>query len=125
VDGTGKPISVDLDSDSPHVLVSASTGGGKSVLLRSVASQMMANGAIATFLDIKRHSHRWAKNLPNAGYASTLPEIGNALVELGKEVHRRNEIVEQWPGTVETAPVGPRIVVVFEEMNATMTQLKE
>lgn len=125
VDGTGAPISVDLDSDSPHMMVSASTGGGKSVLLRSIASQMMANGAVATFLDVKRHSHRWAKSLPNAGYAATLPEIGNALVELGKEVHRRNEIVENWPGTIETAPVGPRIVVVFEEMNATMSQLKE
>ncbi len=125
VDGTGAPISVDLDSDSPHMLVSASTGGGKSVLLRAIAAQMLANGAIATFLDVKRHSHRWAKNLPNAGYASTLPEIGNALVELGREVHRRNEIVENWPGSIETAPVGPRIVVVFEEMNATMSQLKE
>jgi hypothetical protein len=125
VDGTGAPMAVDLDSDSPHVLVSASTGGGKSVLLRGIAAQMMANGAIATFLDVKRHSHRWAKNLPNAGYAATLPEIGNALVELGKEVHRRNEIVENWPGTVESAPVGPRIVVPFEELNATMSQLKE
>lgn len=125
VDGTGAPISVDLDSDSPHVLVSAATGGGKSVLLRSIAAQMMAKGASAVFLDVKRHSHRWAKNLPNAGYAATLPEIGNALVELGREVHRRNEIVENWPGSVESAPVGPRIVVVFEELNATMSQLKE
>lgn len=124
VDGTGAPIAVDLDSDSPNVMVSAGPGGGKSVLLRTIASQMMANGAFATFLDVKRHSHRWAKNLPNAGYAATLPEIGNALVELGREVHRRNEIVEHWPGTVESAPVGPRLVVVFEEMNATMSQLK-
>lgn len=125
VDGTGKPISVDLDSDSPHMMVSASTGGGKSVVLRTIAAQMLHNGAVATILDVKRHSHRWAKNLPNVGYAASLPEIGNALVELGREVHRRNEIVENWPGTIETAPVGPRIVVVFEEMNATMAQLKE
>lgn len=125
VDGTGAPISVDLDSDSPHLLVTAATGGGKSVLIRSISAQMMATGSKAVFLDIKRHSHRWAKNLENAGYAATLPEIGNALVELGREVHRRNEIVENWPGTIETAPVGPRIVVVFEEMNATMVALKE
>lgn len=125
VDGTGAPVSVDLDSDSPHVLVNASTGGGKSVVMRSIAAQMMARGTVATFLDVKRHSHRWAKNLPNAGYAATLPEIGNALVELGREVHRRNEIVENWPGSIETAPVGPRILVVFEEMNATLGQLKD
>lgn len=137
VDGTGAPISVDLDNDSPHVLVSASTGGGKSVLLRSIASQMMSKGASAVFLDVKRHSHSWAKGLPNAGYAETLPEIGNALVELGKEVHRRNEVVGDWVrnqrkigkfASVEDCPTeitGPRIVVVFEELNATMSQLKE
>jgi DNA segregation ATPase FtsK/SpoIIIE-like protein len=125
VDGEGFPITVDLDSDSPHVLVSASTGGGKSVILRSATAQILANGGVATVLDLKRHSHRWAKNLHNVGYAQTLGEIGNALVEIGKEVHRRNKIVEDWPGSIETAPVGPRIVVVFEEMNATMSQLRE
>lgn len=125
VDGEGNPISVDLDSDSPHMLVSAGTGGGKSTLLRTIAAQMLANGAVATVLDLKRHSHRWAKNLPNVGYAQTLPDIGNALVELGQEVHRRNEIVEMHPGEIEDAPVGPRIVVIFEEMNATMSALRD
>lgn len=125
VDGEGKPVKVDLDTDSPHVLVSASSGGGKSVILRSATAQILANGGVATVLDLKRHSHRWAKNLHNVGYAQTLGEIGNALVEIGKEVHRRNMIVDEWPGSIETAPVGPRLVVVFEEMNATMSQLRE
>src|SRR5690606_39318489 len=40
------------------------------------------------------------------------------------EVHRRNMIVDEWDGPLEDAPVGPRIVVVFEEMNATMATLK-
>ncbi|MFD8117071.1 P-loop NTPase family protein [Streptomyces microflavus] len=124
VDGEGNPIAVDLDSDSPHVLVSAASGGGKSVILRSIASQVMGNGGKAVFLDLKRHSHRWAKNLPNAAYAQTLPEIGNALISIGAEVHRRNEVVEQFAGPIEEAPVGERLVVVFEELNATMSQLK-
>lgn len=125
VDGTGAPISVDLDDESPHVLISAGTGGGKSTVARGIVAQMLANGANAVFLDIKMHSHRWATNLPNAGYAETLPEIGNALVEIGKEVHRRNAIVKAWPGSIETAPVGPRLVVVAEELNATMSQLRD
>lgn len=125
ISGDGQPITVNLDSDSPHVLVSASTGAGKSAVLRGITAQMLRNGAVATILDLKRHSHRWAKSLPNVGYAQTLPEIGNALVELGREVHRRNAIVEEWPGSVETAPVGPRIVVVFEELNATYDSLKQ
>lgn len=125
VDGEGMPVAVDLDSDSPHMLTSAASGGGKSVLVRGVSAQILANGGIATFLDLKRHSHRWAKNLPNAGYAQTLPEIGNALVELGREVHRRNEIVEHHRGPIEEASVGPRLIIPFEEMNATMGQLMQ
>lgn len=134
IDGSGNAIAVDLDSDSPHMLVSASTGGGKSVLLRSIAAQMLAKGSVATVLDIKRHSHFWAKGLPNVGYAETLPQIGNALVELGREVHRRNEAAGEWLANerklgrfskIEDAPVGPRIVVLFEELNATMSQLRE
>jgi DNA segregation ATPase FtsK/SpoIIIE-like protein len=125
IQGNGVPVTVDLDADSPHVLVNAATGGGKSVVSRSLTAQCLRNGAVATVLDVKRHSHRWANNLPNVGYAKTIPEIGNALVELGREVHRRNEIVDNFPGPIEDAPVGPRIVLLFEEMNATMAQLKE
>jgi DNA segregation ATPase FtsK/SpoIIIE-like protein len=95
---------------------------------------MLARGSVATVLDLKRHSHFWAKGLPNVGYAETLRQIGNALVELGKEVHRRNELATEWLvaqrklgrfANAEDAPVGPRIVILFEEMNATMSQLKE
>jgi DNA segregation ATPase FtsK/SpoIIIE-like protein len=126
VDGNGDPVSVDLDSDSPHILVSAATGGGKSVILRSVTSQVLSQGGMAAILDLKRHSHRWAKRLtPNVAYAQDLPSIGDTLVTIGHEVHRRNQVVEEFDGPIEEAPVGPRFVVVFEEMNATMAQLKE
>jgi hypothetical protein len=124
INSEGEPVSVDLDSDSPHILISAATGGGKSVIARAIATQALVNGATVVILDAKRHSHRWAKNLPGVHYASTFPEIGNALVSVGMELHRRNEVVEEWPGEIETAPVGPRIVVIFEEMNATMDALK-
>lgn len=133
VDGAFQPVTVDLDSESPHVLIVASTGGGKSVTARSILAPSVARGSLGVILDVKQCSHRWAYD-PNPprndepsdwpiGYASTVPQIGNALVELGREVHRRNEIIRDWPGSVDTAPVGPRIVVVFEETNATMTQL--
>lgn len=125
VDGTGEEISVDLDADSPHVLIQASVGGGKSVTGRSILAQGLAKGALGVILDVKRCSHRWAYNLPNVGYAKSIPEIGYALVELGKEVHRRNEIVENYPGEIEDAPVGPRIIVLAEELNATMRSLME
>ena len=126
VDSLGKPIRVDLDSESPHILVSAPTGRGKSAIARSVAVQRLARGDMVVVLDIKRHSHRWAQRLePNVYYAKSVQDIGGALVNLGRELHRRNHIVDSFDfdRPVSQAPVGPRIIVVFEEMNATMKSL--
>lgn len=126
VDSVGQPVTVDLDDESPHILTSASTGLGKSAIARSVAVQRLAQGDVVVFLDIKRHSHRWAQQLaPNVIYAKSAQEIGGTLVNLGREVHRRNHIVDSapWDRPVTDIDVGPRIIVVFEEMNATMKQL--
>lgn len=123
-DGEFNPVTVNYDTESPHVMIVASTGGGKSVTARSLLAPAVAQGSMGVILDVKRCSHRWAYGSDQIGYAETLPEIGNALVELGREVHRRNEVIRNWAGSIETAPVGPPIMVVFEEINATMTQLK-
>lgn len=125
VDGTGSPLTADFDSESPHILVSAPTGRGKSGIARSIAVQRLIKGDLVVFLDIKQHSHRWARKLaPNVIYASTPTEIGGSLVNIGREVHRRNTVVANFDGPIEDAPVGPRITVVFEEMNASMDELK-
>lgn len=125
VDGDGEPVVQDLDSDSPHILVSASTGAGKSAVARSLAIQRLSRGDTVVFLDVKRHSHRWAKGLaPLIHYAPDVPSVGDALVQLGREVHRRNQVVDEWSGPLEDAPVGPPILVVFEEMNATTSRLR-
>lgn len=125
VNGDGEPVVQDLDSDSPHILVSASTGAGKSAVARSLAVQRLSRGDTVVFLDVKRHSHRWAKGLaPLIHYAPDVPSVGDALVQLGREVHRRNQVVDEWSGPLEDAPVGPPILVVFEEMNATTSRLR-
>ena len=125
VDSLGQPIKVDLESESPHILISAPTGRGKSAVARSIAIQRLARGDIVVFLDVKRHSHRWARNLgPVVHYAKSVQDVGGALINLGRELHRRNMIVDEWQGDLSDAPVGPRIIVVFEEMNATMRSLK-
>lgn len=127
VDGEGLPVTMEM----PHLLLSAGTGGGKSSILRGITAQAMHTGAQVVFLDVKQHSHRWAKDLPPtqmAGYAKTLPEIGNALVALGMEVHRRNAIIadpRNMHTPIEDIDVGPRLFIAFEEMNATIKHLKD
>jgi hypothetical protein len=117
-------VSVDLDSESPHVLVSASTGGGKSVITRTMACQMLRNGSQFVMLDFKRHSHKWAKNMPNVTYLRDIGDIHDALVSLGAEGNRRNHIVDDWEGDDRQAPVGPRTGIILEEANATISKLK-
>lgn len=123
VDGNGENVTVDLDTDSPHIIVSAGSGAGKSVIARSLATQGLLKGYSVVFLDVKRISHMWARNLPNTHLAVTANDIGNALVSVAMEVHRRMQVIEESPMGVE-ADVGPRILLVFEEMNTAIDTLK-
>ncbi|MFF4963249.1 helicase HerA domain-containing protein [Streptomyces sp. NPDC001222] len=119
----GIRVSVDLDAESPHILVSASTGGGKSVITRTMAAQMLHNGSQLVVLDFKRHSHKWARGLPNVAYCRDIEDIHDALVALGREGHRRNIVVDDWEGEDEP-DVGPRLALILEEANATVAKLK-
>jgi hypothetical protein len=116
-------VQVDLDSESPHILVNASTGGGKSVITRAVASQLLHNGGQLVVLDFKKHSHRWARGLPQVAYCKEIWDIHNELVALGREGHRRNQLVDDWEGEGEP-DTGPRMAILLEEANATITKLK-
>lgn len=119
----GRQVSVDLDAESPHILVSASTGGGKSVITRAMTAQMLHHGGQAVFLDFKRHSHKWARGLPQVNYCREISDIHEALVALGGEGHRRNMIVDDWDAD-GTPDVGPRMAIILEEANATISKLK-
>ncbi|MEU7088125.1 helicase HerA domain-containing protein [Streptomyces achromogenes] len=126
--GAGKKkVSVDLDHDSPHVLISASTGGGKSTILRTICCQFIHNGAHAYVLDFKRISHTWARGVPGVTYCRDIAEIHDALIRLAQEGRHRIRLAEQLADDVlEREPwrVGPRLVILLEEVNATMGQLK-
>ena len=113
------------------MLISGGSGGCKSSIARTIAVQALSQGAQVLILDAKQHSHTWARGFPNVAYADTLPEIGNALVAVGQEVRRRNAAVKEIMMANLDNPefdesqidVGPRIVVIFEEMNATFEAL--
>lgn len=119
-EGTQGRVTVDLDAESPHILVNAPTGKGKSTLARGIAVQRLVQGDLVVVLDRKMHSHMWARGLaPLVHYADTTEQIGSALVNLGYELQRRNQVIKSGEGEI-----GPRIVVCFEETNATLSQLK-
>lgn len=122
----GQPVAVSLAGDSPHLGLSMASGAGKSVAARLLAAQVLHRGGLAVFLDIKRISHVWARGLPNTAYAKDVAEIHETLLLLAREVARRNQIADEAAdveGEVQ-ASVGPRVLVVCEELNATQARLK-
>jgi hypothetical protein len=122
-------ISADWDADSPHALMSAGSGGGKSTVIRCLFTQGLHNGAIGIVLDLKRISQAWARGLPNVIYCRSIAEIHNMLIALGAEVGRRNELADDLADDDGNIPdealadIGPRLEIVCEEMNATANRL--
>lgn len=140
--GLGKKAQVtalDLDSETPHIGASMSSGDGKSKVAMNMAAQLAHHGALIVILDYKLLSHMWARDLPNVCYAGTPEEIHAVLCWLGSderdedgnvirpcELTRRKQVglaSADIEGNI-TADVGPRIFVVGEELNATAKILK-
>ncbi|WP_030594070.1 pRL2-11 [Streptomyces anulatus] len=119
----GRIVSVDLDAESPHILVNASTGGGKSVVLRCIACQMLHHGSRVFVLDTKRISHLWARGLPGVTYCADVADIHDQLIALGREGRRRTQVADDLGIGADPKAIGPRLLILLEEVNATMKQL--
>lgn len=127
--GLGKKSQVvksSLSGDSPHIGLSMGSGAGKSVTARSLLAQQLHKGSIGMVLDPKMISHHWARELPNVVIYRKPAEIHRALIWLDAELSRRTDVVlaaADDDGRIH-AVVGPRIFVVFEEMNAAISLLR-
>jgi hypothetical protein len=125
----GCQVCADWDADSPHALMSAGSGGGKSTVIRCLFCQGLHHGALGIVLDLKRISQAWSRGLPNVIYCRSIAEIHNMLIALGAEVGRRNERADELSDEDGNIPdevlaeIGPRLLIVCEEMNATANRL--
>ncbi|MEV5887442.1 DUF87 domain-containing protein [Streptomyces sp. NPDC052020] len=119
----GQIVSVDLDAESPHILVNASTGGGKSVTLRCIACQMLHHGSRVIVLDTKRISHPWAHGINGVTYCRDIADIHDQLIALGLEGRRRTRVADELGIDADPKAIGPRLLILLEEVNATMKVL--
>ncbi|MEU4800558.1 hypothetical protein [Streptomyces sp. NPDC023327] len=119
----GQIVSVDLDAESPHILVNASTGGGKSVTLRCTACQMLHHGSLVIVLDTKRISHPWAHGIDGVTYCRDVADIHDQLIALGQEGRRRTRVADELGIDADPKAIGPRLLILLEEVNATMKML--
>ena len=127
--GTGRreeTVTVSLRGDSPHIGLSMGTGAGKSTLARLILAQHLHHGGIGLVLDAKRISHSWTWGLPNCGYADEPEDIHDALIWLDRELDRRTQVAKRSTDVegVVHANVGPPLMVVAEELNLAVPQLR-
>lgn len=117
----GKPVTVSLADDSPHVACSAGSGAGKSVLAQLFAVQVLARGGRVVILD-RKGSHRWARGLSNVDYCTRPAAMHDALVELAALADTRNQqaLYEE-----DGWNPGQRVLVIAEELNGTLSQLRD
>jgi hypothetical protein len=121
--------------DSPHFGISMGSGAGKSTLVAFWVMQELRRGAIAMVLDPKSISLPWLIKdadgnddwLSNIAYLSTPAELHQGMVWLGGELQQRTErarsLIDASCRLRES--VGPRLLVVAEEMNLATPTLKE
>lgn len=118
--GRGRnPISVNIDTDTPHILLSVASGGGKSGQARAVMAQHLAKGGLVVLMDHKRDSHLWLRGHPRVIYVRDFEDIHNIGMLLGEELDRRQRASENGE------EVGARLLIVIEERNALMELLPE
>lgn len=122
----GKVVKVSLRADSPHMALSVDTGGGKSVLIRCLVSQVTMRGGIALLLDNKLVSHPSLRGLENVAYADDIEKIHDALCWLDGELDRRAGFIREHTdveGNLTGSP-GPTLFVILEEQNLLMNRLR-
>lgn len=120
----GLPVIVSLRDDSPHMALSAGSGAGKSVLAQLIAVQVIRRGGMVIILD-RKGSHRWAVQpggsiLPGVDYCTKPEQMHNALLRAAKVANDRNDMALYEP---EDWDPGARVLVICEELNATIGQL--
>ena len=92
----GKPVTISLHGDSPHLGLSMGPGAGKSVTARFLAAQMAYKGAVLLVPGRQADlAHVGAAGCRTSAYARDDDEIHAALLWLAGEVHWRNRVADK------------------------------
>jgi len=116
----GQVVTFDLAMESPHLLLAAASGAGKSELIAWIVGQFMRRGYGVVVFDAKFVSHMWLRRIPGVLYAAESEELHEGLLWLDSELLRRARFVSAGGNPDDLVP----LVAVLEEMNAATNRLR-
>lgn len=116
-----RPVTVSFAQDSPHLLCSFGSGGGKSTLQKALASHFRRRGGRVLIVDVVKRgaSAKWAKEVEGIEVIRSPGRAHDVLLSLNEEVQDRCELA--WThGEIDRTPV----LLIVEEANATQRLLQ-
>jgi hypothetical protein len=111
---------IDLDSDAPHLLISMSTGGGKSDTTAGIIAALVRKSVTVDIIDPKRISHSWAAGLPGVKIHKYVTAQMQAISDARILMDSRYDALD-----VDETARFPRHVIVIEESNSFMQDLRD
>jgi hypothetical protein len=109
-------LDINLDDESPHVAITAGTGGGKTALLRLIIAQLKRQRCERIdIIDPKRVSHNWAKGISGVFIHRTMREQMQAIRDFRTCMEARYDRLDANPDEIF-----PRRALIIEEQNSFM-----
>lgn len=124
VTAEGTTVYANLARKTPHVLVSATTGWGKSSLLRLFAAHVAGHGGLVDVIDPKRgDSMPEFEGLENVRSWTEPEDFARVIHDYREEVDARYKIKKQTRVRELNAHAYPRRLLVLEEMGTLVEML--
>jgi hypothetical protein len=114
-------ISINLDSDAPHIALSMSTGGGKTDTVALIIASLVRRGCERIdVIDPKRVSHSWARGLPGV-------HIHRYVAGQMEAIHNVRLCMDGRYDAIDTDPdiTFPRHALIIEEQNSLIQDLDD
>ncbi len=120
----GKVLGADVASQTPHLVINARTGWGKSSAVGLAIAHVLHHGGDVVIPDIKVISLDQFEGLDGVTYRDDIAGIHDVLVRMGELLEFRNREVKRRKRAGLPRMEFPRALVVVEEINALMRRLK-
>lgn len=121
VDAGNRPVAWELSADGPHCVLAGATGAGKSGCIRTLITGATARGIEVRICDVKQTSLLGFDVWPGVtGFATTLDEITQSILDVHEEMKRRNAAVKA--RETKASDLTPLILCIDETLE-TLTDL--